>query len=102
MDLRAYYKKVREVEQSLANPFVVVVSLETSDGGKPGVMTEVPRATAAKQVVEGRAQIATEEATEAFYREHRELKLAADQAAAVSRMQFMVVPSKSGAKGSKE
>jgi hypothetical protein len=102
MDLRAYYRKMREVQQSLANPFVVVVSLETSDGGKAGVMTEVPRATAAKQVVEGRAQIATEEATEAFYREHRELKLVADQAAAVNRMQFVVVPAKSGSKGSKE
>lgn len=102
MDLRAYYKKIREVEAGLATPYVVLVSLETPDGGKAGVMTEVPRSTAAKQIVEGRAHLASDEATEAFHLQNLESKQIADQAAAVNRMQFIVVPAKGGAKGSKE
>lgn len=102
MDLRAYYKKIREVEAGIASTFVVTVSLETSDGGKAGVLTEVPRITAAKQIVEGRAQLASEEASEYFYLQNLEAKEAADNEAAINRMQFVVVPAMGGTKGSKE
>jgi hypothetical protein len=102
MDLRAYYKKIREVEATLPGPFVVVKSRETSDGGKPGVMTEVPRETAAKQVVEGRAHVASATEAEAFHKKNRQCKEIADQEAAVSKMQFVVVPAKAETKGSKD
>ena len=47
MDLRAYYRKLREVEASISEEHVVLVSLATPEGGKPGVRTEAPRAIAA-------------------------------------------------------
>ncbi len=39
MDLRSYYKRVREAEATLTGEHVVMVSLETSEGGKAGVRT---------------------------------------------------------------
>ena len=65
MDVRAYYQKIRKVEAELAERFVVVVSRETPDGGKPGVLTEVSRGLAAKLIVEDQAALASpEEAAE--------------------------------------
>ncbi len=91
MDLKIYYHKIRQVEATLKEPHVVVVSLETPDGGRAGVRTEVTRSIAARMVVEGRARLATaEEASE--MREHvAEAKRAADQAAAATRVQLTVV-----------
>lgn len=66
MDLRIYYRKIREVESGLPGEFVVLVSQETADGGKAGVMTEVPRYSAAKLIVENRARLATEAEARAF------------------------------------
>jgi sRNA-binding protein len=92
MDLRAYYKKVREIESTLSEPYVVVVSVETPDGGKAGVLTEVARLTAARQIAEGRARAAAAKERDDFYVRNREAKQAADKAAAVSKMQFVVLP----------
>lgn len=59
MDLRSYYKKVKEAEATLKMSDVVLVSLATSEGGKDGVFTEAPRTVAAKLIAEGRARAAT-------------------------------------------
>lgn len=48
MDLSVYYQKVREVEQSIADDFPIVVSQESQDGGKAGIRTEVSRRLGAK------------------------------------------------------
>jgi hypothetical protein len=102
MDLKAYYKKIREIESQLPGPFVVVVSIETSDGGKAGILSEVATLTAAKCIAEGRARTATAEESEDFHSRNAEAKLAADNAAAANKMQFVVVSGKSGRKGPKE
>jgi hypothetical protein len=102
MDLRAYYKKVREIESGLSGPFVVVVSVETSDGGKPGVFTEVAKLTAAKHIAEGRARVATAEEADEYHLRNLEAKQAFDEAAAMNKMQFVVIPAKSGSKKDKE
>jgi sRNA-binding protein len=102
MDLRAYYKKVREIESTLSQPFVVVSSIETSDGGKAGVLTEVATLTAAKHIAEGRAREATAKERQEFHQRNRNAKLAADKAAAINQMQFVVVPSNNGSPISKE
>ncbi len=102
MDLRIYYRKVREAEAKIAEPFAVVMSLETSDGGKPGVMSEVTRFSAAKQVAEGRARVATAEEAAEFHRINQDVKRAADEMATFNRMQVVVVPARTGVKGSKE
>ena len=36
MDIRVYFQKIREIERNIQEPYVVVISLETPEGGKPG------------------------------------------------------------------
>jgi hypothetical protein len=91
MDLQIYYRKIREIEKSLSDPSIVMVSLDTPDGGREGVRTEVPRRTAAKMIVEGSARLATGEEVTEFQERKAEAKSRADQLAAASRMQFTVV-----------
>ena len=68
MDLRQYYKKLHAMESGIPDANVLVVSLETVDGGKAGVITEAPRRNACQLVLDGRARLAKpEEAAE--YRE---------------------------------
>jgi hypothetical protein len=92
MDLRAYYRKLREVEASLTEEYPVVVSQETPDGGKAGVPNEVPRAVAARMIVEGKARLATEEEAREFRRQLEEARVRAERAAAASRIQVTVIP----------
>jgi len=66
MDLRGYYKKIREIEAKIGDVFAVIVSLESPDGGKAGTQTEVSRALAAKMIAEGMARLATSEEKQAF------------------------------------
>lgn len=66
MDLRAYYKKICKLEAEIPEPYVVVVSRETPDGGKPGVKTDVPRSLAAKLIVEDQATLASPEDSAEF------------------------------------
>jgi hypothetical protein len=92
MDLRAYYRKVREVEASISEEHVVLVSLATPEGGKAGVRTEAPRAIAAKLIAEGRARLANGEESEEFRTANRLAKEKFDQEEAARRMQVVVVP----------
>lgn len=102
MDLRAYYRKIRETELSLKEPVVVVVSLETPDGGKAGVRTEVSRQTAAKMLVGGRARLASEQEMREFQEEKVDAKRLADQIAAANRVQVTVLPVRGGLRAVKE
>lgn len=91
MDLRQYFRKIREVEASLSEPYPVVSSLETADGGKTGTISEVPRAVAAQMIVEGRAVLATEAEQEQFRRQQEEAKAIAQQAEAAKRLQVAFI-----------
>jgi hypothetical protein len=91
MDLRAFYQKLRQTEASIGEAHVVVVSLETPDGGRVGVRTEVPRALAARMVVENRARLATPEESAELREQAAEAKRQAEQAAAASKIQIAVV-----------
>ena len=57
MDLRFYFNKIREISSSIPADFVSVISLETSDGGRAGVVSEVSRRDAARLIAEGRARL---------------------------------------------
>ncbi len=59
MDLRAFFQKIRQVEREIAGTHAIVVSNETSDGGRPGQVSEVAKGVAARMIVEGRARLAT-------------------------------------------
>lgn len=69
MDLKNYYQKIKETEAKIADPFTVIISADTPDGGKAGRPAEVSRHLAAKMVVEGVARLATPEEVQAFHRQ---------------------------------
>ena len=91
MDLKVYYQKIRELEQSFQSAYPVVVSLETPDGGAPGVKTEAPPRIAAKMIVEGRARLADAAEAKEFEDRKMEAKRVADHLQASARMQVTVV-----------
>ncbi len=91
MDLRVFYQKLRKLEQEIADPQVVVVSHETSDGGREGRRSEVTRGVAAKLLLAGRARLATVEET-SEYRSAMETALrAAEQKAMAERVQVNLI-----------
>ncbi|HYW41651.1 MAG TPA: hypothetical protein VE959_02265 [Bryobacteraceae bacterium] len=93
MDLRIYFKKIRDMEANIADDFAVVVSRETADGGRAGAQTEVPRRTAAKMVVDGLAVLASEAEAAAFRAIAAEAQRVAEQAVAAARVQLTVLTS---------
>lgn len=92
MDLRSYYRKLREVEATIPDEHVVLVSVATPEGGKAGVRTEASKAIAAKLIAEGRARLANAEETEEFRSAMRQAKEKFDQEEAARRMQVVVIP----------
>ncbi len=94
MDLRSYYKKVREAEGTLTGNDSVLVSLATSEGGKEGVRTEAPRAVAARLIAEGRARVATEAEAAEFRDGLRAGREQYEQDEASRRVQIVMVPAK--------
>jgi hypothetical protein len=92
MDLRTYYRKIRETEVSIDSEEVVIVSLATPEGGKAGVRTEAPRAIAARQIAEGRARLATDEEALEHYEIQRESKERIEREMTARRLQVVVVP----------
>src|SRR5205823_4244658 len=93
MDLRLYYRKIRDIEASIADKFPIVVSQETTDGGKEGIMTEVPRLIAARLIVEKQARLASADEAHEFRESMAALKRAADQFAAAAKVQMAVLSS---------
>ncbi len=102
MDLRLYYSKIREVENTLTSPYVVVVSLATSDGGKAGVLTETTRHLAAKQIAEGRARPATEDESLDFHADNAGKKRLREELDAMNKVQFVMMPQKHSSKSAKD
>jgi hypothetical protein len=93
MDLRAYYQKIRDVEAAIPGQYAVVVSRDTGDGGKSGVLVEVTRQVAAKMSVEGSAQLATPAQATAFLQHQAAAQKAAAAAAAATRVEVTMVSS---------
>ncbi len=91
MDLKQFYQKLRKIEHEIADANVIVVSHETSDGGRAGQKAEVSRVIAARLILEDRARLATaEEAAE--YRSGIEASLRdAEQRAMAERVQVNVI-----------
>lgn len=79
MDMRAYFRKLKDAEERIPTKEAVVISEGTDDGGVAGVPSEVKRATAARLIVDGRARMATDEEAEQYRAEMREAKQQADE-----------------------
>jgi len=93
MDLQIYYQKIRDMETKITDEFPLMVSVETSDGGKGGTKTEVPRRLAAKLLVEGQARLASKDELKAHREMVAEAKRLAERAAAAQRLQLTVLSS---------
>lgn len=91
VDLKQYFKKIREVEARLEEEYPIVTSLETPDGGRAGIVCEVAREVAAKMIVEGRAAIATEEQREEYRRQQAEAKAMLEKAELAKRVQVAII-----------
>lgn len=91
MDLRAYYRTIREIEAGIPGECAVIVSRATPDGGREGVLTEAPRTVAARLIAEGAATLASIEQAAAF--RERMQALCAEEAArqAAARIQVNII-----------
>jgi hypothetical protein len=91
MDLKNYFKKIKDTESSIEEPYLLIVSLETPDGGKPGAVIEVSRHEASKALVEARAVRANEEQKEAYFKQEAERKKSAEKAELSRRLQIAII-----------
>lgn len=91
MDLKQYYRKLREIEAKIEDEFPLIVSLDTPEGGKSGVICEVTRLGAAKMISEGRAVLATEEQKELHRKRQAEIKAAAEKEEMTRRIQVAIL-----------
>jgi hypothetical protein len=91
METRAYYAKIRQVEETIPEPWVVVISSETDDGGVLGRATEVSRALAAKLIVDGNARLAERVETDKYHSDAEEARKAAERVAQAAKLQFTLV-----------
>lgn len=91
MDLRDFFKRIREIEAAIESDFTIVVSNSTGDGGKAGVTTETPRNIAARMIAEGRARLATPDEMAAHHETIRAAVVEAEEAALADRLQVALV-----------
>lgn len=96
MDLRQYYKKLHELEAKMSESHVLVVSVETGDGGKEGVITEVARRNACQLILEGRARRAEPKEEEEFRSDEILKREEFQRSKTASRIQVQLVPSETG------
>jgi hypothetical protein len=74
VDVKAYFRKIRNVAATISEDFVVVCSLRTEDGGVEGVTTEVSRMQAARLIVDGFARQAHPAETAAHYARYKRIR----------------------------
>jgi hypothetical protein len=91
MDLKAYFKKLRQVEADLPGETVVIASLATPDGGKADALAEAPRTLAAQMIVDGRARLASAGEAAAYGERAAELRRAAERKETANRIQVVLV-----------
>lgn len=91
MDVKQYYRKIREIQSTLPEQDVLIVSLATSDGGKAGVVSEVSRDIAAKMIVEARAIRASAEEEAAYFERQSAAKKEAHKAELARRLQVAII-----------
>ncbi len=91
MDLKKYYRKIRDLEAVIEDDFPVVKSLATEAGGLGGKLTEATKSVAARMIVDGVAELASDaEATE-FRRLAEEAKRREAERRRSEQVQFHVL-----------
>ena len=109
MDLKNYYRKIRDLEAEIEDEFPVVKSLPTEAGGKGGKLTETTRAVAARMVVDGVAELASLQEAAEFRRVAEETRQREEERRRGEQVQFHVLSEgdlrallKAGPKGRRE
>lgn len=74
MDSREFFRRTRLKAASIGEPFVVVVSKETGDGGVAGVTNYVSREIAAQLIVKDYAELASTEQAAAYFAEDKRIR----------------------------
>lgn len=91
MDLKSYYQRIRLLEQEMGEEYVVVKSLATESGGRAGRLSETTRETAARMIVDGVAERASEEESTAFRAAGTEAKRREAERRKAAEVQFTVI-----------
>jgi len=91
MDVKQYYRKIKETEETLTEKYPVVVSIETADGGRPGMFSEVSRAVAAKLIVEGRAVLASPDERQHYFELQAAARKLAEKNEFAKRVQVAII-----------
>jgi hypothetical protein len=91
MDLKAYYRKVREIETSIEDEFPVIKSIATEDGGQAGRLAEVTPAIAARMIHDGIAELATTEEVREFRKRAQEARTQEEQRRRAAEIQFTIL-----------
>ena len=91
MDLKAYYRRIRETEASFEDEFPVVKSLATESGGREGRLTETTRAVAARMLADGVAVLASAVEAAAHRKAAAAAKRAEEERRRAAQVQFAVL-----------
>jgi hypothetical protein len=109
MDLKRYYRKIREIEDLIEDLYPVVKSLATEAGGLAGKLTETTKAVAARMVVDGVAELASAEEAAEFRRAAEETRQREEERRRGEQVRFHVLSEgdlralmKTGPKGRRE
>lgn len=91
MDLKAYYRKIREIESGIADEYPVVKSLATPNGGRQGHLTEVTKAVAARMLAEGSVEIASAEEALDYRKRITTAQQAEEERREAAKIQFTII-----------
>lgn len=91
MDLKDFYKTIRDLESGIEEAFPLIVSFTTTNGGRAGVVTEVTRYAAARAIVEGRARLADAAESAAHRAESERQRLALQEQEAKHKLSVTVI-----------
>lgn len=98
MDVRKYFRKIKELQAELGPADVIVCSLDTHDGGRAGVLTEVSPRVAGELIVNQRARLATPEETAGYRKAQADALHQAEEAKAAQRIQVHLLAAEPGSK----
>lgn len=91
MDLKKYYRKIRELVAMIEDEFPVVKSLATEAGGRGGKLTETTKSVAARMVVDGVAELASAAEAAEFRRMAEETRRREEERRRGEQVQFHVL-----------
>ncbi len=91
MNLQKYFEDLKQKESEIEGRDIYVSSLETPDGGKVGIITQVPKRLGCQLIVEGKARLASETEVEEHRRVQAERRAAIESQTYAQRIQVQVV-----------